>query len=244
MRSYWLRILFGALAVFAIGMVGVSVIRHGRAKVTEVMAGTGPLTIPLPFVPFQLDGNKLGMVERLVVNRDAPKKVSSVDLQVKLDDSLLVQGLAGCRLAANLESDSSKPGDVNVHVNQMGEKAFFFCAKSDSALVPFGTVTLEPGHVTVPLLVPNSLAETLQSGRWGDDENADSADVMAERAESIADAAEAMADSIQEAQQGTRREQVREIKSRMADSLRAEGRRRADSVHRALARVADSLHAR
>ena len=51
MRSYWLRMIFGALAVFAIGMVGVSMIRRGRAKVTEVMAGTGPLTIPLPFVP-------------------------------------------------------------------------------------------------------------------------------------------------------------------------------------------------
>jgi hypothetical protein len=67
---------------------------------------------------------------------------------------------------------------------------------------------------------------------------------MAERAESIADAAEAMADSIQEVQRDSRREQVREIKSRMADSLRAEGRRRADSVHRALGRMADSLHAR
>ena len=243
MRSYWLRILLGALAVFAIGRVGVTMIRRGRAKVTEVMAGTGPLTIPLPFVPFQLDGNKLGMVEQLVVNRNAPKKVSSVDLQVKLDDSLLVQGLAGCRLAANLESDSTKPDDVNIHVNRMGEKAFFFCAKGDSGLVPFGTVTLEPGHVSVPLLVPTSLAETLQNGRWGD-ETADSADVMAERAESIADAAEAMADSIHEVQRDSRREQVREIKSRMADSLRAEGRRRADSVHRALARMADSLHAR
>ena len=35
----------------------------------------------------------------------------------------------------------------------MGDRAFFFCAKSDSALVPFGTVTLQPGHVTLPLLV-------------------------------------------------------------------------------------------
>ena len=114
MRSYWLRILLGAFAVFCIGMIGVSMFRHGRAKVAEVVTGTGPLTIPLPFVPFQLDGDKLGMVERLVVNRDAPKKVSSLDLEVKLDDSLLAQGLAGCRLAANLESDSAKqPGDLN-----------------------------------------------------------------------------------------------------------------------------------
>lgn len=245
MRSYWLRILLGALAVFCIGMVGVSIFRRGRAKVTEVVAGSGPLTIPLPFVPFQLDGNKLGMVERLVVNRDAPKKVTSVNLEVKLDDSLLAHGLAGCRLAANLESDSAKKhGDINVHVNRMGEEAFFFCARSDSALVPFGTVTLQPGHVTVPLLVPESLAETMRSGRWGDNADSTDTDVLAERAESLADHAEAMADSIQEAQRDKEREVRRELQSRFGDSLRAEGRRRADSVQRAVAHMVDSLHAR
>jgi hypothetical protein len=244
MRSYWIRILLGALAVFAIGMVGVMMFRRGRAKVTEVVAGTGPLTIPLPFVPFQLDGSRLGTIERLVVNRDAPKKVASVDLQVKLDDSLLVQGLAGCRLAANLESDSAKPGgDVNLHVNRLGDRAFFFCAKGDSALVPFGTVTLTPGDVTVPLLVPQSLAETLHEGRWGED-RADSADVLAERADSIAGAAEAMADSIQDAQRDQQREQRRQERSRLTDSLKAEGLRRADSIRTAVHRMADSLQAR
>ena len=242
MRSYWLRILLGALAVFCIGMVGVSIIRHGRDKVTEVVTGSGPLTIPLPFVPFQLDGDKLGTVERLVVNRDAPKKVSSVDLEVKLDDSLVAQGLAGCRLAANLESDSATKGDINVHVNRMGERAFFFCAKSDSALVPFGTVTMQPGDITVPLLVPSTLAETLRSGRWGDE--ADSTDAIATRAESIADRAEEIADSIQELHRDQERDAVRLVRTRLGDSLRAEGKRRADSVHRAVARMADSIRAR
>ena len=245
MRSYWLRILLGALAVFCIGMVGVSIFRRGRAKVTEVVAGSGPLTIPLPFVPFQLDGNKLGMVERLVVNRDAPKKVSSLDLEVKLDDSLLAHGLAGCRLAANLESDSAKNhGDINVHVNRMGEKTFFFCATSDSALVPFGTVTLQPGHVTVPLLVPESAAETMRTGHWGDDADSTDADALAERAESLADHAQEVADSIQEAQRDKEREVRQELRSRFGDSLRAEGMRRADSVRKSVAHMVDSVHAR
>ena len=122
MRSYWMRILLGALAIFAIGMVGVSLVRRTRDKVTEVVTGTGPLSIPVPFAPFQLDGNKLGTVERVVINREAPKKVSSIDLEVKLTDSLVAQGLAGCRLAANVESDSTRPGDVNVHVNRLGDR--------------------------------------------------------------------------------------------------------------------------
>jgi hypothetical protein len=243
MRSYWLRILLGALAVFCIGMAGVTLIRRGRAKVSEVVAGSGPLTIPLPFVPFQLDGNRLGTVERLVVNRESPKKVSSVELEVKLDDSLVARGLAGCRLAANLESDSAKHGDVNVHVNQMGDRAFFFCAQSDSALVPFGTVTMQPGDVTVPLLVPESLAQTLQSGRWGED-SADSVDALEARAESIADRAEEVADSIQELHRDQQREAMRAVRSRLGDSLRAEGRRRGDSIQKAMTRMADSLRAR
>ena len=142
-------------------------------------------------MPFELEGNKLGRLERLVVNREAPKKVSSVDLEVKLDDSLLVQGLAGCRLAANLESDSSKSGDINFRAHRLEDQAFFFCAKSDSGLVEFGTVKLTPGDVTVPLLVPVSLAEQMRAGNWGDHDDADSADVLAERAESLADKAEA-----------------------------------------------------
>jgi hypothetical protein len=243
MRSYWMRILLGALAVFAIGMVGVTLFRRGRDKVTEVVTGSGPLSFPLPFVPFRLDGNRLGTVEHLVINRDGPKKVSSVELEVKLDDSLMAQGLAGCRLAANLESDSATKGDVNVHVNRMGERAFFFCATSDSALVPFGTVTMNPGGVTVPLLVPRTLAETLQSGQWADEEDStDAADAIAERAESIADHDEAIADSIAEAQ--GQREAMRVVRSRFGDSLRAEGRRRADSLHQARDRMADSANRR
>ena len=88
MRTYWLRILLGALAVFAVGMIGLTFARRTRDTVTAVVTGSGPLSIPLPFVPFELEGNKLGRLERLVVNREAPKKVSSVDLEVKLDDSL------------------------------------------------------------------------------------------------------------------------------------------------------------
>jgi hypothetical protein len=238
MRSYWMRILLGALAIFSIGMIGVRLWRRGVVKVNEVVAGSGPISIPLPFVPFQLDGHKLGRVERLVVNREAPKKVSSLDVEVKLDDSLVAQGLAGCRLAANVESDSSRKGDVGVHVNRLGHKAFFFCATSDSALVEFGTVTLKPGDVTVPLLVPQSLADELRKGDWGDE--SDSADALQQRAESLSDRAEAIADSVAELQV-RRAEGTPPMRSRLGDSLRAEGRRRADSLRQALGRMADSL---
>lgn len=238
MRSYWIRILLGAVAVFSIGMVGLTLLRHGKERVVEVVTGTGPLSIPLPFLPFELDGNKLGSLERLVVNRDAPKKVSSLELEVKLDDSLVAHGLAGCRLAANLESDSTTTGDVNLHPQRAGKHTFFFCATGDSMFEPFGTVKLMPGDVSVPLLVSHSLAETLRSGRWGDEADT-SSEVLVERAESLAGRAEAAADSI--AADAERRTQtMRQVRSGLGDSLRKVGARRADSVHRALGRIADS----
>ena len=242
MRTYWMRILFGALAIFAIGMVGVSLIRRGRDKVTEVVTGSGPLNIPLALVPFQLNGSKLGTLERLVINRAAPTKLSSVHVEVKLEDSLMAQGLAGCRLAANVEDDSTSPRhDINLRSGRMGEHTFFFCAAaSDSGLVDFGTVTFHPGEVTVPLLVPQTLAQKLQSGEWTHDEDSTSAaEAIAERAESLADQAEARADSVAEIE--SHREAVRLVRSRLGDSLRAEGKRRADSLHQALSRMADSL---
>ena len=242
MRSYWMRIVLGALAIFAVGMVGLTMFRRGRDKVTEVVTGSGPLEIPLAFVPFRLNGNKLGSVERLVISREAPKKLSSVHVEVKLEDSLVAQGLAGCRLAANVESDSSAPrDDINLQTGRMGKHTFFFCAGSDSTLMPFGTVTLSPGDVTVPLLLPHTLVEKLQSGDWiHSDDSTSSDDVLAERAESLADNAAAAADSLAEVAQD-QRTAVRFVRSHLGDSLRAEGKRRAGSLRQAAHRLADSL---
>jgi len=254
MRSYWLRILLGAVAVFAVGMIVVTMVRHGRSQVESVLASSDPISIPLAFVPFQLDGSKLGTLEHVVVNRDSPKKVSSIDLQVKLDDSLVAQGLAGCRLAANIEDDSSGRGHVNIHVNQLERRTFFFCAPSDSGFEEFGSVAFSPGDVKVPLLVPEQLADRLQSGDWADStgaaDAADSADALADRADSIAEAAQEKADSgVARGMRAAARAEARadsqgRAHSRLGDSLRAEGLRRADSIQRSLARMADSLKAR
>jgi hypothetical protein len=102
-------------------------------------------------------------------------------------------------------------------------------------------VTLNPGDVTVPLLLPHELVDKLRSGEWAHDEDStSSADLLAQRAESLADESEARADSVEASREG--REAARLIRSRIGDSLRVEGKRRADSLHRALNRMADSLH--
>jgi hypothetical protein len=252
MRNYWLRILLGAFAVFAVGMLGVALVRRGRSQVESVLGSSDPISIPLAFVPFQLNGSKLGTLEHVVVNRDSPKKVSSIDLQVKLGDSLVAQGLAGCRLAANVEDDSSGRGNVNIHVNRLEHRTFFFCAPSDSGFEEFGSVAFSPGDVKVPLLVPEELADRLQSGDWSDDtDSSDAADSAAEtRGDSIAAMAQAKADSGMArgmraaARAQAQGESLSRAGVRLGDSLRAEGLRRGDSIRRAMGRMADSLKAR
>jgi hypothetical protein len=238
MRNYWVRIALGALAIFAVGMIGVMVVRRGLARVNDVVTGKGPISIPLSLIPFQLNGNKLGNLQRLVLYRETPKKVSSVQLEVKLRDSLLARGLEGCRLAANLDSeDHHGPG---VHVRAGGwNKGTFWCSKegADSGLVEYGHAVFRPGEVTVPLLLPQELVDDLRKGDFGDD--SDSVDL----ADSISDAVEARADSIAEAA-GRKADSITAQGDRLADSLRTEGQRRADSARAGARRMADSARGR
>ena len=103
MRNYWLRIALGALAIFTVGMIGVTLARQGVGRVRHVVEGSGPITVPLAFIPFHLNGEKLGTVSRVVLLREAPKQISAVQLEAKVRDSAVARGLAGCRLTANLE---------------------------------------------------------------------------------------------------------------------------------------------
>ena len=48
----------------------------GRVK--DVVRGSGPISIPLAIIPFEIGGNKLGTLDRLVLERTAPKNISSV----------------------------------------------------------------------------------------------------------------------------------------------------------------------
>ena len=164
MRSYWMRIALGALAIFTVGMIGRALINHGIGSVKGVVEGSGPLSIPLAFIPFELSGNKLGTFERVTLERTAPRSVSSVRLEVKLADSALARGLEGCRLAANLDKDSNGEHNINIERGRFAEGTFW-CANdaADTALVEYGQAVFRPGDVTVPLYLPQGLVAELQN---------------------------------------------------------------------------------
>ncbi len=70
MRNYWLRIALGAVAIFIVGMIGVTLARQGVGRVRHVVEGSGPISVPLAFIPFHLNGQKLGTVSRVVLLRE------------------------------------------------------------------------------------------------------------------------------------------------------------------------------
>ncbi len=238
MRNYWLRIALGALAIFTVGMIGVTLARQGVGRVRGVVEGSGPITLPIAFVPFNLDGQRLGSVNKVVLLRDAPKRISSVELEVKLKDSMLARGLEGCNLAANFDADH-KPGGVRIQGDPLSSGVFSCLDRSDS--VPqfqvFGRAVFQPGDVTVPLLLPDDIVDDLKQGEFGPPE--DSITAVAEaRADSISEAADERADSIAELA-NAHADSVLARSERLVDSLRSEGLRRADSARQAVRRMAD-----
>ena len=132
MRNYWLKILLGAFGIFAVGMIGVTIVRSGVAKVNSVVHSDEPITIPLGLVPFVLAGERLGKLDHVTLYRESPNHVSEVELTVNLADSLLAQGLSGCRLVANIEGDNREPG-VNIRVGKDSANHHSFrCLPEDS----------------------------------------------------------------------------------------------------------------
>ncbi len=231
MRTYWGRIALGALAIFIVGMVGITLVRRGIGTVHGVVHGSGPISIPLAFIPFQLNGDKLGSLERVTLEREAPNRVSRVELEVKLSDSLLARGLEGCRLAANLDSERPGPPGIDVHRGPFSEGSFW-CANTDSAdtaLVEYGQAVFNPGDVTVPLFLTQNMVDELQNLDLGHDSTPP---VAGAQVDSVIAATEVIAES------------VKAMRHRMMDSLRAEGQRRGDSARRVARQMVDSARSR
>lgn len=228
MRNYWLRIFLGAFAIFAIGMVGVRLVRSGVERVESVVEGTGPLEIPLRFIPFTMDGERLGNLDRVIFYRTETRRVRGVEVQIDLGDSLLAEGLSGCRLAANLEGGPAGDG-VNIKASHDSRHAFS-CLRGDSVpetMVEFGEAVFQPGEVRVPLFLERELVADLEKGFAGD-----SGDAVTINSDSIAEAARREVDSALAAA-GLQARTAGQAGRRLGDSLRAAAMARLDSVRQA-----------
>jgi hypothetical protein len=235
MRNYWLKIVLGALAVFAVGMALRAAFIAVKAKVKAVAESSAPISIPLAFVPFRLDGDRLGTFDRAVLIRKSPREVSAVRLAVKLSDSAAAARLNGCDLLA-------RPSPSRHGQGAEFTDADFSCVKGDSVAAHgaerFGEVGFEPGNLSLALYVPADVARDLRR-EWSHRR----ADVGAEAAaDSIAAAAERMGDSIGEAA-ARFGDSVARVNERRGDSMANAARQHSDSVRQRARHLRDSLRA-
>lgn len=220
MKLYWVKIVFGALAIFAIGMLIRRAIHSGKARIYSITQTSDPITIPFPLgiMPFRLDGTKLGNVERVTLLRDSPKGISNIRVMVKLTDSISPDRLRQCMLVIE------DPQRINEHTT-------FRCQAADTAglgLVPYGEVNVEGLDTPFTLLLTRAAIEDLRSDSANSRMEAD--------ADSIANAAEAYADSM-----GELADSLTSVNMERADSIREEAMQRADSLREATMRMADSI---
>ena len=162
MRNYWLRIVLGALVIFGVGMVIARMFQRGRTAVRDIAEGSGPISVPVPgFVPFSLDGNRLGSIRRITLYRSAPKQPSGFVVSVNLPDSITSDRLARCIL---LVDTSQNTGGTSFNVN--AKTAFRCLSAADTAgkdLVPFGTIVIRARSDSFPLLLPRQVVEEMRN---------------------------------------------------------------------------------
>lgn len=229
MRNYWLRIVLGALAIFGVGMVLWSMVRAGRHRVEEVVHSDAPITIPLAFIPFKVDGRDLGTLSRLEILRQAPGQVKALNFRVKLADSASENALASCVMVAG--NDGKDIGTSNT----------FTCSTSaDTAgrgLEAIGRIETQSGRTFVLLAQQGALRNFDVSADV--DSKADSItahyEQMADSIEQAADSISAAADSVRamgEARADSIRQQGHDARQ-MSDSIRREVRRQVDDAKRA-----------
>lgn len=159
MKWYWGKIVLGAIAVFAVGYATVWFVRGRVHSFQRMVESSDPISIPLAFFPFTVDGVRAGTFRGVRIERSSPKRVERVTLRVALADSG-APDLASCRLT------SATPGSFNP------ESGFRCLApeQADSGLVSFGSVTVTRRggpDLTLPLLLDSALVADMRSSDMG-----------------------------------------------------------------------------
>jgi hypothetical protein len=187
MRWYWAKIILGALAIFVVGYLGVSAVRRSVSTVRQLSETSDPISIPLAFIPFHLDGERAGTFSGLRIMRETPKSLVAFHIRVKLGDSVDVEHLKQCRLYLEQTGTDFDPDDEFECIGR---------GESDSGLVQFGDVTFTRDGLefSVPLLLSEVTVHEL---RHVSDAEAVTARAVAE-AEAAAAVAEANAEVARE----------------------------------------------
>lgn len=149
----WFKIVLGMFAIFGVGMLVRAGIMTGKSKVEALAHGTESISIPMLGMPFRTTSGELGSIQRLYVDRSAPKRVSGFRLAVTLNDGVDVTQFADCEITV------TNPETIDENT------AFTCLTEADSGfedLVQFGTITFRPSGQVHRLMVPESVRDQIR----------------------------------------------------------------------------------
>lgn len=161
MRVLWTRIGLGALGVFAIGMLGVTLFREAaaatRQAVGQVIQRTvqGVTTVAMHDLAFRLDGERLGSLRQLSVQRAHQGDLPEVTIEVTLQDPASMKRLARCDL---VPATSRGAQDFDP------EQGFRCAEPFERPLIGIGTAHFVPGDIVRPILVSRDHEASLRQG--------------------------------------------------------------------------------
>ncbi len=136
-------IFFGGLAIF----LGVQQAEGIKDQVEnwghQLEHSAQPVVMNLPvYVPLLVDGNWLGQLETIVVQRDRPRGVDSVRLVARISDDEDLKRLDGCALRLQISTGSLEALTQALR-----------CVPDTKGLISFGYLNVENTNVRVPVLV-------------------------------------------------------------------------------------------
>jgi hypothetical protein len=156
MKSYWLRIGFTALAIFAVGMVITAFAKRGVSRVREAITDQS-ISLGANGAPFRLMGHQLGTLSRINLTPVARDGIPHIELTVHLDPGVSTAELADCQLVVS--GENSGP-------NVDGLRCLDSAEAENGTFVEVGEVKLEPSGETLRLYVPLSTLDHNNSYSW------------------------------------------------------------------------------
>jgi len=151
-NSLWGRIGLGALAVFLVGMLGITLAGQARtaaASALREIRGVAPAPVELAF---RLDGEPVGWIRRLSLRRPVRGEVPDVDLEVELTREAVMPRLDRC--------DLTPAGQ-----DQFDFDRGFRCLRPGSpGFIPVGQARFRPGDFSRQLWVAERFEGDLRDG--------------------------------------------------------------------------------
>ncbi len=153
-------ITVAAPLIVAAGVAVILGVRKGSAMIQQVEAWSdslayshGPVELRVGGVPIfsnmYVDGDKIGKMDRIVVMRDRPGAVDSLQIVVSVENSEEVAWLSECHIHVDPEQLEENPFD--------GWKRMMHCVSDSDGLVSFGSVVFDGTNRSAVLLVEPGL---------------------------------------------------------------------------------------